>query len=125
MPITQPLLLTKNFTTGNETFTKQKALPDGAVYLSNSATAANPESLTIRHSTQNVNGIGNVDTHLVQVKRRVTCADGVRRDIVINVTMRIPQDAAFTNNLVEDVAGYAANMLIVDNERNSLILGFT
>lgn len=126
MPLTSPIVLTKIVSTGNETFHPVKNLPDGRIFLAASVTdAAQPWSMKILHSKQTKSGIGVVDRHLVQCTRTVKGADNVYRTMVVNTTVELPQDAAFTTAIVGDTIGMTGGLWALTNERAALLLGFS
>lgn len=125
MPITSPIVLTKIVSTGNETFSPLKTLSDGKLYAASGATLALPYSLGIRHSVQDIKNVGKVDQHLVQCIRTVLCADGVARSMVVNQTVRVPRDAAFTDAITGDTIGMTGGLWYITAERAALLLGYS
>lgn len=126
MPITRPIVLANVVGGGNETFNFLHELPDGARYLAASATDPSlPWLLNIRHSNQNVKGVGIVDQHLVQSVRSVLCADGVIRSMVGNNTVRVPRDAAFTATIKANTLGVTGSLWYLTDERAALFLNFS
>lgn len=67
----------------------------------------NPAFLRIEH-TLSGKGAGAVDRHLAQLSRAVTDSTGVQVVGTVNVTINVPRNEAFTNQMVYDLV---ANML--------------
>jgi hypothetical protein len=125
MPLTSPIVLAKIVTTGNATFHPLKTLPDGKTYLEAAATLTEPWYMTIRHSQTKHKDYGVVDQHLVQCIKWVVNGDGIAMPLVVNQTVRLPRDSAFTDAIKGDTIGMTGGLLYISGERAAVLQGYS
>lgn len=83
------------------TYALVKQTNDGTERMSTSSTLTEPDLMVIRHSTQNVKGIGTVDRHLVQFSStRRDSVTGVIATGIVNTTIQVPRHPALTENVM-------------------------